>query len=156
MWFSLFKVVFLLSCLLVILSSSAYEVVFLFYNVFFLCLWGCLPFRWSFLPLRTSSCEVFTGNCLHYPQVVGWVKNPKIISDHFLALSANLEQLWFLQLTIFCSPQVVEEGTYKILKVISVKKSGNSFRPICSPFQPIWDNFDFFPFWPKKSLGGRG
>ena len=54
----LFEVVFLLSCLLVSLPFSAFEVVFLSCEVFYLCLWGCLPCLWSFFPLRTSSCEV--------------------------------------------------------------------------------------------------
>ena len=119
MWFSLFEVVFLLSCLLVRLSSSAYEVVFLSYEVFFLCLWGCLPFLWSFLPVRTSSCEV----------LFMWY--------HLPMATASLDK------TVVLFPIVCGSGGGGWVG----PKSENNFWPFFLPFRPIWNNFDLF-IWP--------
>ena len=59
----------------------------------------------------------------------------KLFLNNFLAISANLEQVSFF-LPIFLHPKLGG----------GVNKSETHFRPIFSPFQLIWDNFDFFHF----------
>ena len=72
-------------------------------------------------------------------------KNEIIISDIFLAISANLEQILFLNFW-----QIFYPGWG------GLKKSKKYFRPIFSPFRPIWNNFVFFFILTQFFSGGGG
>ena len=88
---------------------------------------------------------------------VGWVKNPKTISDHFSIWNNFDFFIWPFFLVPNCDVWRGVggwAGGSKNLKVISETKT--NFRPIFSAFQPIWYNFDFFyPFFvPNMGRGG--
>ena len=61
---------------------------------------------------------------------------------NFLAISANLEQVWILR-QHFLRPKL-EGGLFK--------KSETNFWPIFSEFQQIWNNFDFIPKFKKNNF----
>ena len=123
-------------------------------------------------------------NCMWgWRRGVGWLN---INSDHFLAITAYLEKLWFFHFwPLFLVPNRgcrrgwLPTKRYLWQKKFSisanweqswvflykfflpwfgggagVNKSKNNFRPIFSPFQPIWSNFDFVHFWQNFFPGG--
>ena len=99
-------------------------------------------------------------------------KSRKIISDqisrHFNQFGTTL--IFFMLTTLFfgeggsTNPELISDqfslhfsqfGTTLIFFIVTKifdTKSETHFRPFFSPFQLIWDNFDFFIFREKKNL----